>query len=66
MEEVSPYSVNVVFLAQLVIITIYSQCAAVKSTIRKATTRAAHTRANPRMCTRRHMFPHTCVSAHTL
>lgn len=35
MEEVSPYSVDVVFLAQLMIITIYSPCSAVKSTIRK-------------------------------
>lgn len=40
MEEVSPYSVDVVFLAQLVIITIYSACSAVKSAIRNATIRA--------------------------
>lgn len=31
MEEVSPYSVDAVFLAQLVIITIYSPCSAVKA-----------------------------------
>lgn len=43
MEEVSPYSIDVVFLAQLVIITIYSQCSAVKSTIRNATIRAVQT-----------------------
>lgn len=39
MEEVSPYSVDVVFLAQLVIITIYSPCSAVNTTIRNATIR---------------------------
>lgn len=37
MEEVSPYSTDVVFLAQLVIITAYSACAAVNTTIRNAT-----------------------------
>lgn len=42
MEEVSPYSMDVVFLAQLVIITIYSPCSAVKGTIRNATIRAVH------------------------
>lgn len=37
MEVVSPYSTRVVFLAQLVIITAYSLCAAVNTTIRNAT-----------------------------
>lgn len=37
MEEVSPYSADVVFLAQLVIITAYSPCSAVNTTIRNAT-----------------------------
>lgn len=36
MEEVSPYSTDVVFLAQLVIITAYSPCVAVNTTIRNA------------------------------
>lgn len=39
MEEVSPYSRDVVFLAQLAIITIYSPCSAVQTTIRNATVR---------------------------
>lgn len=43
MEEVSPYSMDVVFLAQLLIITIYSPCSAVKSPIRNATIRAVQT-----------------------
>lgn len=55
MEEVSPYSVDVVFLAQLVIITIYSPCSAVKGTIRNATIRAAptqtHTHTPTQVCT---------------
>lgn len=37
MQEGSPYSTDVVFLAQLVIITAYSACAAVNTTIRNAT-----------------------------
>lgn len=41
MEKVSPYSTDVVFLAQLVIITAYSQCAAVNTTIRNATMRCS-------------------------
>lgn len=43
MEEVSPYSVEAVFLVQLVIITVYSPCAAVKRTIRIATIRDENT-----------------------
>lgn len=39
MEEVSPYSRDVVFLARLPIITIYSPCSAVQTTIRNATVR---------------------------
>ena len=59
MEEVSPYSVDVVFLAQLVIITIYSPCSAVKRTIRNATIRAVQTH------THTHTHTHTGVhSAH--
>lgn len=37
MEEVSPYSTDVVFLAQLVIITAYSLCSVVNTTIKNAT-----------------------------
>lgn len=43
MEEVSPYSTDVVFLAQLVIITVDSPCSAVKCIISDATVRAVHT-----------------------
>lgn len=50
MEEVSPYSVDVVFLVQLVIITIYSPCSAVKSTIRNATIRAVQTQTHTHRC----------------
>lgn len=51
MEEVSPYSVDVVFLAQLVIITIYSPCSAVKSTIRNATMRAVEAQTHAQVFT---------------
>lgn len=57
MEEVSPYSVDVVFLAQLVIITVYSQCSAVKSTIRNATIRAVDTHT----CTGVHAYQYSCM-----
>lgn len=63
MEEVSPYSVDVVFLAQLVIITIYSPCSAVKSTIRNATIRALQTLTHIHTCTHTQVYTnsaHAC------
>lgn len=65
MEEVEPYSIDVVFLAQLAIITIYSPCSAVKCTIRNATIRAAQTETHTHTRTRRHTHPHRgTYSAH--
>lgn len=60
MEEVSPYSMDVVFLAQLVIITIYSPCSEVKCTISNATIRAPQTE------THTHLYRDTLHSPHKM